>query len=31
MPKHISDPERGFLGLGGIGIIAWCEIPLFKE
>ena len=25
------DPKRGFLGFGGIGIIAWCEIPLFKE
>lgn len=25
------DPKRGFLGFEGAGIIAWCEIPLFKE
>lgn len=22
---------RGFLGLGGIGVIAWCEIPTFTD
>lgn len=25
------DPKRGFLGFEGVGVIAWCEIPLFKE
>ena len=26
------DPTRKcFLGLGGAGIIAWCEIPIFKD
>jgi hypothetical protein len=25
------DPNRGFLGFGGIGIIAWCEIPSFDK
>ena len=25
------DPNRGFLGLDGIGVIAWCEIPKFEE
>ena len=25
------DPNRGFLGLDGIGVIAWCEIPKYTE
>lgn len=25
------DPNRGFLGLDGIGVIAWCEIPKVEE
>ncbi len=25
------DPRRGFLGFGGAGIIAWCEIPTYTE
>lgn len=25
------DPNRGFLGFGGAGIIAWCEIPTFDK
>lgn len=25
------DPNRGFLGFEGVGIKAWCEIPLFEE
>lgn len=25
------DPNRGFLGFGGAGIIAWCEIPIFDK
>lgn len=25
------DPDRGFLDLEGIGVIAWCEIPTFEE
>lgn len=25
------DPDRGFLGLEGIGVIAWCEIPNFND
>jgi len=29
--KTTYDPDRGFLGFGGCGIIAWKEIPLFKE
>lgn len=24
-------PDRGFLGLGGIRVIAWCEIPTFDK
>ena len=24
------DPNRGFLGLDGVGIIAWCEIPIYR-
>lgn len=23
--------KRGFLGTRGVGVIAWCEIPLFKK
>lgn len=25
------DPNRGFLGFGGAGIIAWCELPTFEK
>ena len=25
------DPDRGFLGFGGCGIIAWTDVPFFKE
>ena len=25
------DPHRGFLGLDGIGVIAWCEMPKYTE
>ena len=25
------DPDRGFLGFGGAGIIAWCKIPVFDK
>ena len=25
----IYDPSRGFLGLYGVGVIAWCEIPKY--
>lgn len=25
----IYDPSRGFLGLDGVGVIAWCEIPKY--
>jgi hypothetical protein len=25
------DPNRGFLGFGGAGIIAWCERPTFDK
>lgn len=25
------DPNRGFLGLDGVGVIAWCEIPTFTD
>lgn len=25
------DPTRGFLGLDGVGVIAWCEIPIFEK
>ena len=25
------DPNRGFLGFGGAGIIAWCETPIFDK
>lgn len=25
------DPTRGFLGLGGVGVIAWREIPIFEK
>ena len=25
------DPTRGFLGLDGIGVIAWREIPIFEK
>ena len=25
------DPIRGFLGIGGVGIIAWHEIPIFRK
>ena len=25
------DPSRGFLGLDGIGVIAWCEVPIFDK
>ena len=25
------DPNRGFLGLDGIGVIAWCEMPKYTE
>ena len=25
------DPDRGFLGIEGIGVIAWCEIPTFTD
>jgi hypothetical protein len=25
------DPTRGFLGFGGIGVIAWREIPIFEK
>ena len=25
------DPNRGFLGLDGVGVIAWCEIPKYTE
>ena len=25
------DPNRGFLGFGGAGIIAWCELPIFDK
>lgn len=25
------DPKKGFLGFGGAGIIAWCEIPTYNE
>ena len=25
------DPNRGFLGFGGAGIIAWCKIPTFNK
>ena len=25
------DPIRGLLGVGGVGIIAWHEIPIFKK
>ena len=24
------DPNRGFLGLDGIGVITWCEIPKYE-
>ena len=24
-------PDRGFLGFGGIRVVAWCEIPKFEE
>ena len=27
----IYDPSRGFLGLDGVEVIAWCEIPTFTE
>ena len=30
MPTNY-DPNRGFLGFGGAGIIAWCEIPIFTD
>lgn len=30
MPTNY-DPNRGFLGFGGVGIIAWCEIPTFTD
>ena len=26
----IYDPSRGFLGLYGVGVIAWCEIPKYQ-
>ena len=26
----IYDPSRGFLGLDGVGVIAWCEIPKYQ-
>ena len=26
-----SDPNKGFLGFGGCGIIAWTDVPFFKE
>ena len=25
------DPNRSFLGLDGVGVIAWCEIPTFTD
>ena len=30
MPTNY-DPNRGFLGLDGVGVIAWCEIPKYIE
>ena len=29
--ETLYDPDRGFLGLDGIGVIAWCEVPTFSD